>query len=124
MFTIFGLCALFLAAVGLYGVMSFSVHQRRQEMGVRMALGAAPGAILRLVLGKGTRQLGIGTAVGLALGWMIARPLSAVTYGVDVADPLVYSTIVVTLGLTGLAATVLPARAATRADPVEAIRPR
>ena len=123
LFTIFGASALFLAAVGLYGVMSFSVNQRRQELGVRMALGAGPGTILRMVLRKGFWQLGVGMGVGLGLGYLMAKQLSVVTFGVDSGDPVVYGLIVVTLGLAGFVATVLPARSATRANPVEAMRP-
>ncbi|HSM59740.1 MAG TPA: ABC transporter permease [Longimicrobiales bacterium] len=124
LFTIFGLAALFMAAVGLYGVMAFSVAQRRQEMGVRMALGARPADIRGMVLGRGVRQLAAGTVVGLALGLLIAKPLSFVTYGVTLADPFLYAFIVATLGSAGLVACLVPARAATRADPVAAMRPQ
>jgi len=122
LFTIFGLSALFLAAVGLYGVMAFSVTQRRQEMGVRMALGAGPDRILSLVLRKGIAQLAIGMTAGLALGFLLSRPLSVVTFGVDTADPVVYVSIVLTLTVVGLLASIVPARSATRTDPVEAMR--
>ncbi|MEM7414578.1 MAG: ADOP family duplicated permease [Gemmatimonadota bacterium] len=123
LFTIFGFSALFLAAVGLYGVMSFSVTQRRQEMGVRMALGAGPDRILRLVLTRGVGQLAIGMVIGLGLGVGLSIPLRAVTFGVETADPVVYGSITFTLALTGLIASFVPARAATRADPVQAMRP-
>ncbi|HZD04357.1 MAG TPA: FtsX-like permease family protein, partial [Longimicrobiales bacterium] len=83
LFTIVGMAALFMAAVGLYGVMAFSVARRRQEMGVRMALGAGPRKILGLVLRRGGVQLAVGTMLGLALGYGIGRPLSVMTYGVD-----------------------------------------
>jgi putative ABC transport system permease protein len=122
LFTIFGLSALFLAAVGLYGVMAFSVTQRRQEMGVRMALGAGPDRILRLVLRKGIAQLSIGMTAGLGLGFLLSRPLSFVTFGVETTDPVVYGSIVLTLTAAGLLASVVPARSATRTDPVEAMR--
>ena len=122
LFTIFGASALFLAAVGLYGVMAFSVTQRRQEMGVRMALGAERTAILRLVLGRGLVQLVVGIGLGLALGAAMERPMRYVLYGVDAGDLTVYGSIVVTLLVAGLLACILPAHAATRADPVEAMR--
>ncbi len=122
LFTLFGVVALFLAAVGLYGVMAFSVSQRRQELGVRMALGASPGDVLGLVMRKGVLQLVVGGGVGLALGWLMARPLAMVLYGVDPADPLVYGVIALTLIGTGLLASLIPARAATRADPLSALR--
>ena len=121
-FSVFGAMALFLAAVGLYGVMAFSVNQRRREMGVRMALGAEPSAILGLVLSRGASQLGLGIAVGLAMGAAMGRSMDYVLYGVEAWDPSVYLGIGGALGLTGLLACVLPAHAATRADPVEAMR--
>jgi putative ABC transport system permease protein len=124
LFTIFGLAALFMASVGLYGVMAFSVAQRRQELGVRMALGASPRRILGMVLNEGTLQLGIGSALGLLLGYALARPLSFVTYGVSLADPFLYLFVVATLGSTGLLACFIPARSATRADPAAAMRPQ
>ncbi len=124
LFTIFGLAALFMASVGLYGVMAHSVVQRRQEIGVRMALGAAPSRILRMVLGEGTAQLGIGIALGLLLGYGLARPLSFVTYGVSLTDPFLYLFILGTLGAVGLVACLVPARSATQADPATAMRPQ
>ncbi len=122
LFAIFGVAALFLAAVGLYGVISFSVAQRRQELGVRMALGADRREIMGLVLRKGGGQLALGMVLGLLLGALMARPLRVILYGVEVGDPLVYVSIVLTLSLTGLVALVVPARAATRTDPIEAMR--
>jgi putative ABC transport system permease protein len=123
LFTIFGIAALFLAAVGLYGVMSFSVNQRRQEMGVRMALGADADRIRKMVLGRGARQLAIGTSVGILLGYMLAGPISVVTFGVETTDVTIYAAIVITLGVSGLLATIIPAISATKTDPVEAMRP-
>jgi predicted permease len=122
LFTIFGAAALFLAAVGLYGVMAFSVSQRRQEMGIRMALGAEPQAILAMIMTRGARQLAIGMTVGLALGAIMSRSMSVVLYGVQVADPLVDGSIVATLAGSGLLACLLPARSATRTDPLQAMR--
>jgi hypothetical protein len=122
LFTIFGAAALFLAGVGLYGVMAFSVSQRRQEMGVRMALGAGRGAIMQLVLRRGAVQLSIGTVVGIALGAAMGQPLRIVLYGVETGDPLVYASVVATLIAAGLVACILPAITATRTDPVVAMR--
>jgi predicted permease len=124
LFTIFGLAALFMASVGLYGVMAFSVAQRRQEIGVRMALGASGPTILRMVLNEGTAQLAIGIGLGLALGYGLGKPLSIVTYGVTLADPFLYLFILGTLGVVGLIACLVPARSATRSDPVSAMRPQ
>ena len=122
LFSTMGFAALFLAAVGLYGVMAFSVTSRRRELGVRMALGAGSRAVLSMILRKGAMQLGIGMAIGLVLGALLARPMRFVTYGVEASDPMVYLAIVVTLGVTGLIATLVPARRASRVDPATALR--
>ncbi|NKB86680.1 MAG: FtsX-like permease family protein [Acidobacteria bacterium] len=122
LFATLGFAALFLAAVGLYGVMAFSVTSRRREMGVRMALGAGGRDVLSLVLKKGAIQLGIGLTLGLAIGAVLARPMRFVTYGVEATDPTVYAAIVVTLVVTGLIATLVPARRAARVDPATALR--
>jgi ABC-type antimicrobial peptide transport system permease subunit len=122
LFTIFGVAALFLAAVGLYGVMSFSVNQRRSEMGIRMALGAEQGTIVRLVMRKGAIQLGIGIACGLAIGASMGGPMRFVLYGVEKGDLTVYGSVVLALMAAGLLACFVPARAATRTDPVEVMR--
>jgi len=122
LFSMLGFAALFLAAVGLYGVMAFSVTSRQRELGVRMALGAKGNDMLSLILRKGAIQLGIGMTIGLALGAAIARPMRFVTYGVEANDPTVYAAIVVTLAATGLIATLVPARRASRVDPATALR--
>jgi putative ABC transport system permease protein len=123
LFTIFGAAALFLAGVGLYGVMAFSVNSRIQEMGIRMALGATHRDVIALVLSKGMKQLGIGAAIGLVLGALMAQPMTAVFFDVSPSDPTVYASIIVTLGLAGLFACLIPARRATRVELVEALRP-
>jgi len=123
LFTIFGVVALFLAAVGLYGVMAFSVSRRRQEMGVRMAMGAEARNILGLVLGNGMRQLGLGALIGLGLGALLVQPMRVIFFQVEPTDPLVYVTIVLTLGLAGLLACLVPAHRATRVQLVDALRP-
>jgi putative ABC transport system permease protein len=114
--------ALLLAAVGLYGVMAFSVAQRRQEVGIRMALGADRQTILKLVLGKGTRQLALGGILGLVMGAGIAGPMQFILYGIEVGDPYVYGSIAVTLSGAGLVACLVPARAASRVDPMASMR--
>ncbi|GMR13029.1 MAG: ABC transporter permease [Gemmatimonadota bacterium] len=124
LFTTFGVAALFLAAVGLYGVMAFSVSRRTQEMGVRMAMGAGTGDVMRLILGKGMKQLGIGTVLGLLIGAAMVRPLATVFFDVNPSDPTVYAAIVLTLGLAGLVACLVPARRATLVEVVEALRPQ
>lgn len=123
LFTIFGIVALFLAAVGLYGVMAFSVSRRTQEMGVRMAMGAERRNILGLVLGKGMRQLGLGALIGLGLGALLVQPMRILFFDVEPSDPLVYGAIALTLGLAGLLACLLPAHRATRVQLVDALRP-
>jgi len=122
LFSVMGFAALFLAAVGLYGVMAFSVTSRQRELGVRMALGAGGNDVLSLILRKGAIQLGIGMAIGLGLGALMARPMRFVTYGVEASDPTVYAAIIVTLAATGLIATLVPARRAARVDPATALR--
>jgi predicted permease len=123
LFGIFGAVALFMAAVGLYGVMAFSVSRRTQEMGIRMALGAYGKDIVRIVLKKGFVQLGVGMAIGLGLGVALSRPLQLIMFDVNAGDLSVYAAIVVTLGLAGMVACFVPARRATRVDLVEALRP-
>jgi predicted permease len=122
LFMVAGLVALFLAAIGLYGVMAFSVSRRRHEFGVRMALGASGQAILRLVLGQGLRQLALGIGLGLGVGMLLARGLQLVLFGVNPADAQVYAGIVAVLGATGIAACVVPARRATMIEPSSALR--
>ncbi len=123
LFAIFGAAALFLASVGLYGVMSFSVAQRRQEMGVRMALGAESRDILRVIFRRVGAQLGIGLSTGIAIAYMASGPLRFVMFGVETTDVFVYATVVLTLLATGAVATLVPASRATRVDPVTALRP-
>ncbi|HUQ79955.1 MAG TPA: ABC transporter permease [Gemmatimonadaceae bacterium] len=122
LFSAFGIAALFLAAIGLYGVMAFSVGRRTQEMGVRLALGARPSDVLRLVLKQGLIQLGIGLGIGLALALLLARGLQLVLFGVGPADPVVLVAVVVVLAASGIIACLIPARRATRGDPMTAMR--
>jgi predicted permease len=123
LFGIFGVVALFMAAVGLYGVMAFAVSRRTQELGIRMALGAHGKDIIRLILRNATLQLGIGMTAGIALGAALGRPLQIMLYDVSPSDLSVYVATVVTLGFAGLLACVVPARRATRVDLVNALKP-
>src|SRR5262249_41194203 len=103
--TVFALVALLLAAVGIYGLMSYSVEQRTQEIGIRMALGADQAKIMRLVLGQGVRLAVIGTALGLGVAYVLIRFLGAILYvviGVKASDPLAFSMVAVTLILVTL----------------------
>jgi putative ABC transport system permease protein len=122
LFMAFGFAALVLAVVGLYGMMSFSVGQRTREIGVRMALGAPADRILRLVLGQGSLQLAIGVLLGLSFAALLSRGLGILLFGVRPWDPAVFAVVIVTLGLSGLAACFIPARRATRVEPIDALR--
>jgi predicted permease len=126
MFSIFGLVAMILAAVGIYGVMSFSVNQRRQEFGVRMALGAHSGRILKMVLRQGAIQLALGLVAGLGLALALATlggaGIQNVLFGVTARDPLTYSVVGALVTIVSLIATLVPAHRATRVDPMVALR--
>jgi predicted permease len=122
LFMVFGAVALFLAAVGLYGVMSFSVARRTSEVGIRMALGASQRQVLSLILRQGAQQIAIGLALGLGLAVLISRALRVALFEVNPHDPTVFVTIVALLSATGVLATLVPARRATRADPSSALR--
>jgi putative ABC transport system permease protein len=126
LFTIFGLVAVVIAAVGIYGVMSFAVSQRTQEFGVRMALGADDRRILRMVLGQGTLQAGLGVVLGLAMTLglvaVAGEGIQSVLFGVSAKDPLVYGAVVALVAIVSLVATLVPARRATRVDPMIALR--
>jgi len=126
MFTIFGIVAVFLSAVGLYGVMSFAVNQRTQEFGIRMALGADPRTILSMVMRQVVWQLGIGLAAGLAVALLVAvvfaEPLVNALPEVSPHDPLTYIAVATLLTCVALLAALVPARRATRVDPMIALR--
>jgi len=119
---IFGLLALVLAAVGLYGVMSYSVSRRTREIGIRMALGAGTGNVLRLVLKEGMMLVGGGVAAGLIVAAVVTRLLASFLYGVSPLDATTFVAIPLVLALVALLANYLPARRATKVDPMEALR--
>jgi putative ABC transport system permease protein len=122
MFMIFGFIALFLAAIGLYAVMSFSVSRRTREVGIRMALGAKGSDVVGMIFRQGATQLGIGMAVGLALALGVSQLLQILLLDVKPRDPVIFSGVVVTLVATGLLACLIPARRATKVDPLTALR--
>lgn len=113
--------ALFLAAVGLYGVLAYAVAERRRELGIRMALGSTPREIFRLVLVRGLAVLGAGLVTGVLGALLVGRSMAGLLYGVAPTDPGVLAAVGALLALVALAASVLPARRATRVDPVEAL---
>ena len=106
-----------LAAIGLYGVMSYSVTQRTREVGIRMALGAAPGDVVAMLVGQATRLIGIGLAFGIAVALVLARAASGVLLHVGATDPTVYAGAVLFLAAVALVACYMPARRATHIDP-------
>jgi putative ABC transport system permease protein len=120
--SVFAIVSLALAAVGLYGVVAFSVSQRRAELGLRMALGADPGDVLRLVLREGMTPVAAGILIGLAGAAALARVLQSLLFGVDALDPPTFAVVAVTLTLVALAACYLPARRATMVDPASTLR--
>lgn len=127
LFSIFGIVAFILSGVGLYGVMSFSVNQRTQEFGIRMALGADAIRILRMVMSQGAWQLAIGLALGvggvaLLLGFVAAAALKNILFKVNPLDPTIYFAVAAVLTLVAAASCFLPARRATRVDPMVALR--
>jgi predicted permease len=122
LFAVFGAAALFMASVGLYGVMSFTVSRRIQEMGIRMALGAEAAQVRGLVLRQGMVQIGLGMLLGTGLAILVARGLQIFILGAKPWDPATYALVFAVLTLTGLAASAVPARRATRVDPMVALR--
>jgi predicted permease len=118
----FGILALVLAAVGIYGVIGYTTRQRTREIGIRMALGAQRVQVLQLVLGQGLRLTFIGLAVGLVLSLALTRFLSSLLFGIAPTDALTFACVAVLLCLVALAASFLPARRATRVDPMVVLR--
>lgn len=122
MFGTFGVAALFLACVGLFGLMSFAVTQRTQEMGVRMALGARAREVLGMVIGQGLKQTVVGLVIGLLLGVALSAFLGSILYSVGTGDPITLAIVAATLLAVALASSLWPAIRASRVDPIEALR--
>jgi ABC-type antimicrobial peptide transport system permease subunit len=120
--SLFAALAVALAAVGIYGVLSYGVGQRTQEIGVRMALGARLGDILALVIGQGAMLVGIGAIAGLAGALALSKVLHGLLFEVTASDPLTYVGVALLLFAVALAAMLLPARRAATVDPVVALK--
>jgi putative ABC transport system permease protein len=114
--------ALLLSAIGIYGVMAYTTTQRRHEIGIRLALGAGARDVLGLVVGQGMRLVLVGLAAGLFGAWVLSRVLSSQLFGISAQDPVTYAAVAFLLGLVALIATWLPARRATRVDPMISLR--
>jgi putative ABC transport system permease protein len=118
----FAVVALVLAAVGIYGVISYAVSRRTHEIGVRVALGASPATVVRLVIAQGMRVVAVGVAIGVAGSLVASRLMTKLVYGVSVTDPLTYVGVAALLAAVALVASYIPAHRATRIDPLVAMR--
>jgi putative ABC transport system permease protein len=120
--TIFGAIALLLAAIGIYGLMSYAVEQSTHDIGVRLALGADRRDILSPVVTRGMKLAIVGLVVGAAGAFAASRLLARLLFGVKATDPLTYTLVIAALGVVAFLACYLPARRATRVDPISALR--
>ncbi len=120
--TIFGGCALLLAAIGIYGLMAYSVQQRTQEIGIRLALGAHGRQLEKMVVFQGLRLTAIGIVLGLAASFALVRVIETLLFGITARDPLVFAGVPVLLTVVAILAVWLPARRAGKIDPVIALQ--
>jgi putative ABC transport system permease protein len=119
---VFAGVALLIAAIGIYGVMAYSVNQRTREIGLRMALGAQPARVLRLVVGEGMAVGVVGIGAGLVAGVAFGRAVESLVYDVPVRDPVTFAVVALVLAIVALASCSIPARRAARVDPMVALR--
>jgi putative ABC transport system permease protein len=119
---VFAMLALALAAVGIYGVVAYGAEQRTHEIGIRMALGAQPVDVMRMVIGEGMRLALIGVVIGVVASLGSTRLMSSLLFGVGASDPLTFAGVAILLTLVALLACYLPARRAMRLDPLLALR--
>jgi putative ABC transport system permease protein len=122
LFGIFAAIALILAAVGIYGVISYTVAQRTHEIGVRIALGASGGDVVKLILKQGLLLAAVGVAIGVGAGLLLTRLMESLLYGISATDPLTFVAVSAVLLLIALVSCLIPARRATRTDPMVALR--
>ena len=120
--TVFGASALLLAAIGIYGLMAYSVEQRTQEIGIRLALGAEARQVKNMVVLQGMRLTLAGVALGVAAAFGLTRFLASFLFGVEAWDPLVFVSVPLVLAMVALLAVWLPARRASGVDPIDALR--
>ncbi|MGH9407926.1 MAG: FtsX-like permease family protein, partial [Vicinamibacterales bacterium] len=120
--SVFGGCALLLAAIGIYGLMAYSVEQRTQEIGIRLALGAQAAQVKNMVVRQGMTLALVGVVIGVAGAFWLARLIKAFLFGVTAGDPIVFSGVPIVLAIVAMIAVWLPARRASRVDPVIALR--
>jgi putative ABC transport system permease protein len=122
LFVGFAAIGLVVAVTGVYGVTAFSVGQRRHEIGVRLALGATSGDVLRLIAGRTARLIGVGAGLGVAGGWAIGAAIRSILFGVSAADPLTYGAVLLLVGASAFIATYVPAHRALAIDPVSVLK--
>jgi ABC-type antimicrobial peptide transport system permease subunit len=120
--SIFGACALLLAAIGIYGLMAYAVQQRTREIGIRMALGADLADVRRLVFRDGLTVTSLGIALGLIASFALARSISTLLFEVSPRDPLVFVVVPILLSAAALLGILIPSRRATRVNPLDALR--
>ena len=121
-FLLFGVLGLVIAAVGIYGVMAYVVAQRTNEIGVRMALGATPGDVVRMVLKRAGILMMLGLAIGAAGAWYLSAGVKALLFQMEPTSPAVFAAALVTLAAAGFVASAVPARRAANVDPMIALR--
>jgi ABC-type antimicrobial peptide transport system permease subunit len=118
----FAITAMLLATAGVFGVMAYAVSRRTREFGVRLALGATSGDVLRMVVGQGMRTILMGVAIGIAGSFALTRTVSSLLFGITATDPITFGGVTLLLIVVALLACYLPARHATKVDPVVALR--